>query len=115
MSLREGVPQGVPVLSAVVQAESLKLVCIQLAGACCAAFQVVFTGKLDTLPEANCTTSRPITLAHCWASVLVAASAKVFVPACSQAVTLIRAVASQRSAELVVCCPLTKTLQELSA
>src|SRR5215469_17739535 len=102
MSLSAGVPQGVPVLSAVVQAESSKLVCVQLAGACCAAFHVVSTGILDTPPEANCTTSRQITLAHCWASLLVAASASTLVPACSHGVTLIRAVASQRTAAFVM-------------
>src|SRR5437016_10171956 len=97
LSLSAGVPQGVPVLSAVAQAESLKLVWVQFAGGSCAAFHEVSTGTFETLPEANCTTSRPMTFAG-WASLLVAASASTLVPACSHAVTFIRAVASQRAA-----------------
>src|ERR1019366_1514139 len=116
MSLSAGVPHGVPeLLFAVVQAESSKLVCGQLAGAVCAAFQGPSTAIFDTLPEANCTTSRPITLAASWTSELVAPSASTLVPACNQEVTLICAVASQRIAELVICCPFTNTLQKLSA
>src|ERR1700733_3426639 len=116
MSLSAGVPHGVPgLLSAVVHAESLKFVCGQLAGAVCAAFHVPSTGILETLPEANCTTSWPMTLAASWTSELVAPSASKFVPACNHAVTLICAVASQRVAAFVISCPFTYTLQKLSA
>ena len=55
-----GVPHGEPALSAVAQAESLKLVRIQVAGGCWAAFQEISTAILDITPEANCTTNRPI-------------------------------------------------------
>src|SRR6266850_2143151 len=114
MSLSVGVPHGDPVLSALIHAESLKLVWVQPAGGSCAAFHEVSMGIFDMLPEADFATNRPITLAG-WASLLVAASASVLVPGCNSEVTLMRAVASQRAAEFVADCPLTNTPQTLSA
>src|ERR1017187_10209302 len=96
MSLSAGVPHGVPPLAGVAQAESSKLVWDQLPDGHCVAFQVVFTGMLETLPEANCTTSRPITVAGCCASLFVADSASTLVPACSHGATLIRARSEER-------------------